>query len=178
MLSTARLQLEILSTAHVPAMVDYYLRNRQHLAPWEPLRDDEFWTSAFWQQRANASEAAFVDKSAFHFVALEPGTDSVIACCNFTGLARGAFQACFLGYSIDQTLQGQGMMTEILATTVDYMLNREGLNRIMANYMPANKASGRVLEKLGFEKEGYARNYLNIAGRWEDHVLTSKIQHS
>jgi ribosomal-protein-alanine N-acetyltransferase len=45
----------------------------------------------------------------------------------------------------------------------------------MANYMPENKRSARVLEKLGFEKEGMARDYLKIAGEWRDHVLTAKI---
>ena len=66
-------------------------------------------------------------------------------------------------------------MTEILNACVPYMFDEVGLNRIMANYMPSNKASASVLEKLGFEREGYAKKYLKIAGNWEDHVLTSKI---
>jgi len=66
-------------------------------------------------------------------------------------------------------------MTEILQASIAYMFETVGLNRVMASYMPVNKASGRVLEKLGFEREGYARKYLKIAGNWEDHVLTSLI---
>jgi ribosomal-protein-alanine N-acetyltransferase len=43
----------------------------------------------------------------------------------------------------------------------------------MANYMPANERSGKLLKRLGFTVEGYARDYLFIAGAWQDHVLTS-----
>jgi ribosomal-protein-alanine N-acetyltransferase len=46
----------------------------------------------------------------------------------------------------------------------------------MANYMPRNDRSGRLLGRLGFEKEGYAKRYLKIEGLWEDHVLTAKIR--
>ena len=41
--------------------------------------------------------------------------------------------------------------------------------------MPRNKRSERVLKRLGFAREGLAKSYLKIAGRWEDHVLTSLV---
>ncbi|MDK1285974.1 GNAT family N-acetyltransferase [Pseudoalteromonas umbrosa] len=66
-------------------------------------------------------------------------------------------------------------MTEILEASIGYMFNIVGLNRIMTNHMPHNVASERVLLKLGFEKEGVARKYLKVAGQWEDHILTSKL---
>lgn len=71
--------------------------------------------------------------------------------------------------------EGKGFMTEALEVTLQYMFDVVGLNRVMATYMPRNKASEKVLFKLGFEKEGYARKYLKIAGKWEDHILTSRI---
>jgi ribosomal-protein-alanine N-acetyltransferase len=45
----------------------------------------------------------------------------------------------------------------------------------MANYMPENERSANLLKKLGFEREGFARSYLKIAGRWRDHVLNSLL---
>jgi ribosomal-protein-alanine N-acetyltransferase len=48
----------------------------------------------------------------------------------------------------------------------------------MANYIPCNERSARVLKRLGFEVEGYARDYLFLAGNWQDHVLTSLINPS
>ena len=66
-------------------------------------------------------------------------------------------------------------MQEILTAAIDYLFREQGLHRIMACYMPANLRSGALLERLGFEREGYAREYLMINGRWEDHILTSLI---
>lgn len=175
MLSTSRTRIDILSTCHADKILDYYQRNRQHLAPWEPVRGDDFWTLSYWQQRAETSEQQFAAGDAFRFVAINPNTDQIIAVCNFDNIVRGAFQACYLGYSVDGHYQGQGYMTEALAATIDYMFTEVGLHRIMANYMPVNQASGRVLEKLGFEREGLARHYLKIAGQWQDHILTAKI---
>lgn len=64
-------------------------------------------------------------------------------------------------------------MEEALRAAIRYAFADLRLHRVMANYMPANERSGRVLRRLGFTVEGYARDYLRIAGAWEDHVLTS-----
>ena len=66
-------------------------------------------------------------------------------------------------------------MTLALTTALDYMLVELNLHRIMAAYIPTNARSEKLLLSLGFEKEGYAKSYLKIAGRWQDHVLTSLI---
>src|SRR3546814_5111337 len=99
----------------------------------------------------------------------------VIGQVNFSNIVRGAFQAAHMGYQIDAECEGRGLMTEALRLAIDFMFARFGLHRIMANYIPDNHRSGRVLERLGFEKEGYARNYLFIDGAWRDHVLTALI---
>lgn len=95
--------------------------------------------------------------------------------CNFTNIIRGPFQACYLGYSIDDAIQGQGVMREILLAGLNYVFTEFNLNRVMANYIPCNVRSGRLLASLGFEKEGLAKSYLKINGRWQDHILTSKL---
>ena len=43
----------------------------------------------------------------------------------------------------------------------------------MANYIPENERSGRLLARLGFTREGLAKDYLFIDGAWRDHVLTA-----
>jgi ribosomal-protein-alanine N-acetyltransferase len=99
----------------------------------------------------------------------------MIGTCNFSNIVRGVFQACHLGYAISQSHQGKGLMSEAVELGIRYMFEIVKLHRIMANYMPRNERSARLLEKLGFEREGYAKSYLKIAGVWEDHILTSKI---
>ena len=84
-------------------------------------------------------------------------------------------QACYLGYSVDQEWQGQGLMREVVQAGMDYVFGTLGLHRIMANHMPSNVRSERLLRSLGFEREGYARAYLQIAGRWEDMVLNALV---
>ncbi|WP_258546831.1 GNAT family N-acetyltransferase [Psychromonas sp. B3M02] len=66
-------------------------------------------------------------------------------------------------------------MFEMLQESIEYAFITADLHRIMANYMPSNIRSGHLLTRLGFEKEGLAKSYLKIAGSWQDHVLTSKI---
>ena len=66
-------------------------------------------------------------------------------------------------------------MKRIVALAIDYGFNELGLHRIMANHMPDNERSAGLLKSLGFEREGYAREYLYINGRWEDHVLNALI---
>jgi starch phosphorylase len=67
------------------------------------------------------------------------------------------------------------LMQEALEAAIAYMFETQNLHRIMANYIPGNERSARLLERLGFEREGYAKAYLNIAGRWQDHVLTARV---
>ncbi|WP_115718139.1 ribosomal protein S5-alanine N-acetyltransferase [Gallaecimonas mangrovi] len=175
MFETERSIIEVLPAEDAPLLLRFYLKNQQHLAPWEPIRDDDFLTLSHFRQQLEAAQAAFARQSEFRFVALDKKRQQVLGVANFTAVARGAFQACFLGYSLDEQLQGQGLMAEILRPCIQYLFNDIGLNRVMANYMPANERSARVLDKLGFEKEGYARRYLKIAGQWQDHVLTAKV---
>jgi ribosomal-protein-alanine N-acetyltransferase len=67
-------------------------------------------------------------------------------------------------------------MYEALLKAIAFAFEHLKLHRIMANYMPRNERSGTLLRKLGFSPEGYARDYLKIAGKWEDHVLTALIR--
>ncbi len=87
---------------------------------------------------------------------------------NFSNVVRGSFHACYLGYSIGEKWQGQGLMFEALTSAIRYMQRTQHIHRIMANYMPHNQRSGALLARLGFEKEGYAKDYLLIDGQWRD----------
>ncbi len=175
-LETDRCLLTLLRSDNARLLADYRQRNQAHLAPWEPATDVSTATPALRCRRA-AEQAwlAFGQGTAVHFIAIDRQSQVMVAGCNFTNIVRGPLQACHLGYSVDQAHQGQGLMREVLRAGIAYMFDTQGLHRIMACHMSANIRSERLLQVLGFEREGYARAYLKIAGQWEDMVLNSLI---
>ncbi|MGN6319431.1 GNAT family N-acetyltransferase [Trinickia sp.] len=174
-LVTDRLTLEPINVDFAYRVLDYHRDNRAHLQPWEPLRRAEFFTLDAMTARLRTMADCIATGEALHWVMFEGDFDVVIGECNFTNIVRGPFLACHLGYSIDHRREGKGLMREGLTAAIDYMFERVGLHRIMASYRPENLRSERLLRALGFEREGYARDYLKINGAWADHVLTSLI---
>lgn len=170
-----RLTLAVLDPDQASLESDFYRRNQRHLARWSPIRPADYHSTERVRPRLEIQASAFAAGLAVHFALLNPDKDQMIGACNFSGITRGAFQACYLGYHIDAEHQGQGLMQEALEAAISYMFDVQQLHRIMANYIPGNERSARLLERLGFEREGYAKAYLSIAGRWQDHVLTALI---
>ncbi|EKT57492.1 ribosomal protein S5-alanine N-acetyltransferase [Providencia sneebia] len=154
-------------------LADYYSENKEFLKPWEPLRDSSHFNPSSWHHRLQVMTELHRQGSAFHFLLLDSEEKSVIGVANYSNVLRGAFHACYLGYSIGEKWQGQGLMYEALVQSNRYMQKSQGIHRIMANYMPHNLRSGNLLSRLGFEREGYAKQYLQIDGEWRDHVLTA-----
>jgi len=175
-LQTARCQLSLLQPDNAHLLFAYRLRNQSHLSPWEPTRNpDDGTLEESCQKVAARSLAGFSDGLSVHFIATDRASGAMVAGCNFTNIVRGIFQACHLGYSVDYAWQGQGLMHEVVRAGIAYMFEARGLHRIMANHMPSNVRSETLLQRLGFEREGYARAYLKIAGQWQDHVLTALV---
>lgn len=172
-LATQRLTLEPVNVDCSYQLLEYQLDNRVHLQAWEPLRRNDFFTLDAVAARARAMASSMASGNALHWLLFEG--DTVIGECNFTNIVRGPFLACHLGYSIDHRREGKGLMREALTTSIDYVFDRVGLHRIMASYRPENARSERLLQSLGFEREGFARAYLKINGAWADHVLTALI---
>jgi ribosomal-protein-alanine N-acetyltransferase len=88
-----------------------------------------------------------------------------------SNIRRRAAQFVNLGYWMGQAYAGKGLMTEAVGLVVPFIFEALDLHRIHAAFLPHNTASRRVLEKNGFVEEGFAKHYLQINGRWEDHVL-------
>ena len=172
LLDTPRLILRQPSEADSVKFQDFDERNVKHLSPWrsatgEPAIDHKTQLIKWEQEFKEGRSVRFL-----LFLKEDPKNE-IIGFCNFSQIFRGPFQACYLGYHIDTTLEGKGFMSEAVAKAIDYMFEKQKLHRIMANYMPSNERSARLLHKLGFVVEGCAKKYLLINGRWEDHILTS-----
>ena len=167
--------IKLIDISHAPLLCEYYQRNKSHLQSWEPQRDKTFYTEKYWLQQANEALTLFKNKLGIKLVALDKSESYVIASCNFSNIVMGCFHACHLGYSIDKNHEGKGIMYEVIKASINYIHETLNLHRIMANHVPNNKRSEKLLSKLGFEKEGYAKDYLKINGKWRDHILNSLI---
>ena len=108
-------------------------------------------------------------------IAIDPASVARLVACNFTNIVRGIFQACHLGYSVDHSQQGRCLTQEVVRAGVAYMFGVQGLHRIMANHMSTNVSSEKLLRMLVFERDGYAKAYLKIAGHWQDHILNALV---
>lgn len=175
LIETERLLIYKLKLADAKDLQAYYFNNAAHLDPWEPARSPTFHTLDACRARIKTAQAEMDVGRSMQLIFRLKETRALIGVCNFTNIVRGPFQACTLGYSIAATAEGRGLMYEALDASLTHMFEQENLHRIMANYVPENARSGRLLTRLGFDVEGRAKDYLHIAGAWRDHVLTAKL---
>lgn len=174
-MTTGLLLLKPPGAADSARLLAYRERNRAHLEPWEPKRTGQFYTLQAVEEQLGRMERLAEEESAQFWLLQFPDSDEVVGECAFTNIVRGPFQACHLGFSLDSRHTGKGLMREALTAAIAHMFEVHGLHRIMANHQPSNTSSEKLLRRLGFEREGLARKYLKINGRWADHVLTSLI---
>ncbi|VUD52204.1 Putative ribosomal N-acetyltransferase YdaF [Thalassocella blandensis] len=151
----------------------YHLANEEHFKPWSPARPLGFNRLAEWEARLEDILPMQRAGKAYTFVAVESSSQSIVAHCSLSQIFYGPFRACYMGYGIDQRYEGAGVMRAFCRYVIDFAFDELKLNRIMANYMPHNNRSARLLKQLGFTWEGRASRYLEINGRWEDHMLTA-----
>jgi ribosomal-protein-alanine N-acetyltransferase len=177
-LETERLAVRLARPGMEAAMARFLEENfAGHLDRWSPPATPAFFTAAFWRERLAIAVEEYESGRAARFVLQPRGAAEgpIVGTCNYTNIVRGPFQACHLGYQIARSHEGRGLMTEALRATNAFTFATLRLHRIMANYRPENVRSARVLERLGFVREGLARDYLFIDGAWRDHVLTALV---
>ena len=176
MVETERLIIRLADMEDVPEIVRYYRANWNHLQPFSPLFGAELLDQSAWVEQVVSRVHEFTNGESFRaFVFPRRQPRLIIGNVNLTHVVRGAMQSCVLGYSLDEGRQGQGFMTEAVRATVQFAFQTWRLHRVAAAYMPRNERSAAVLERCGFHIEGRSPSYLQINGRWEDHVLTSIV---
>ena len=167
-----RVLLRHLTADDAPALLAYMEENRRFLEQWEPVREEGFFTL---DAQAADIEAAAEDTLADRRHAFGIFLDSeLVGRIALSQIFRGIFQNAYLGYSIAERRNGQGLATEAVGVAMDFAFGDLGLHRVQAAVMPRNTGSIRVLEKNGFREEGYAVGYLCINGVWEDHRIFAR----
>jgi ribosomal-protein-alanine N-acetyltransferase len=150
--------------------------SREHLTPWEPQwARDELARSAF-RRRLRQYQRELRDDQSYAFFIFREADDTLVGGLTLGSIRRGVAQAASVGYWIGLPYTGRGYMTDALGTMVPFAFGTLGLHRLEAACLPHNAASSRVLEKIGFRREGLARHYLKINGVWQDHDLYALLQ--
>lgn len=167
---TDRLYLKILKPNYCRQVLDYYKRNHNFLKEWEPKRPRDFYTLAYQKRQLRDEYQLFKRRKLIRFWIFKKEDNKLIGNICISNIVMGNFKSCYMGYKLDCEEINKGYMTEAIKKVVDVMFSEYGLHRIEANVVPRNIRSLKVMKKLNFEEEGYSKRYLEINGKWEDHV--------
>ncbi|GAA3880082.1 hypothetical protein GCM10022381_22940 [Leifsonia kafniensis] len=167
--------MRILRSSDAPALAAAYVRNREYLSPWEPVRPEEYYTEA-WQASDIANRLVAVKSGEGYPLGLF-ADDTLVGRFNVAGIVRGPFQSAGLGYWVDTSYAGRGLASAAVQLIVETARDELRLHRIEASTLLHNAGSQRVLLKAGFRQIGMAPRYLQIAGEWQDHNLYQVVLH-
>jgi [ribosomal protein S5]-alanine N-acetyltransferase len=142
---------------------------------WFPLENGT--AADVFEAELKRAEARASIGTSFRFVGFR-ATGAMTVFVNLTDIVRGVFQNAYASWSVAADVQRQGYASEAVAALLDFAFREDGaaLHRVQANIMPANDPSIRLAERLGFRWEGLALRYLQIAGKWEDHVMYARTR--
>lgn len=149
------------------------LESRAFLKPFEPRWSEADLTRHAFADRLVRSRRDAMAGTDFSFLLFLGGSKGaqLVGGLTLSNIRRRAAQHATLGYWMGERFAGRGLMTEAVATVLPFAFLTLNLHRVHAAFLPTNTASRRVLEKNGFAEEGFAEAYLQIDGRWADHVL-------
>lgn len=145
------------------------VENRDFFQLYSPLKDEKFYTLDGQVERIKKWVLQAEQDSVYAFGIFLTDSKQLIGNVTLSEVARGNYQSCWIGYSLDRKQNGKGYMTKAVKLVVDYGFNELKLHRIEAGVMPHNIPSMKVLEKGGFHKEGIAIENVKINGKWENH---------
>ena len=154
-------------------LLEYYIRNKEHLSPYEPARDNSFYTYEVQKDILLESYKQLLNGSSFDLGIYK--NNKLIGKAKISNIVYGVFKSGILGYSIDKEEEGNGYMTEAVNLLLKYSKDELDLHRIEASALVDNDKSKKVLLKCGFKEIGINEQYLFINGSWRDHITFYKI---
>ena len=174
-LETERIVLRLPAHGDFHAWTSLRQSSRDFLTRWEPvwspdhLTRKSFVNRVYWAARASRGGTALP-----LFLVRRDGV--LLGAITLDNIRRGPAQSGTIGYWIGQDFARQGYMKEAIGVLVHHAFTALDLSRIEAACLPENVASRGVLEGSGFKYEGVAQSYLQIDGRWRNHVLYANLR--
>lgn len=173
---TQRLILKVENEDKAQDVLDFYLRNREHLSPFEPQVSDIFYTLAYQQKALSYEFQEIMKGSALrYYLYLKSDPSRIIGSVNLAAIARGPFCKAILGYKLDRQMVGYGYASEAVCHLLHLAATDLKLHRIEAHVVPTNKPSINLLDRIGFRCEGIEYQSTKIAGKWQDLLRYSLI---
>jgi ribosomal-protein-alanine N-acetyltransferase len=145
--------------------------SRRFLTPWEPSWSMDSLTRGAFRRRLQRYGADWRSDQGYSFFVFRIEDGAMVGGIGLSNVRRGVAETGSLGYWIGERFAQRGYMTAGLDLTLGFAFTRLKLHRVEAACLPHNAPSRGLLLKSGFREEGYAKGYLCIDGRWQDHVL-------
>ncbi len=145
--------------------------SREFLVPWEPTWSHDALSRSAFRRRVRAYDREWQQGTGYSLMLFRRDDEALLGGMTLTNLRRGVAQCASLGYWIGAPHARRGYMTEGIGAMLTFCFEDLGLHRVEAACLPSNAASKALLARMGFREEGYAREYLRINGRWQDHLL-------
>ncbi len=146
------------------------------LTPWEPVWSHDHLSRKAFTNRVYWAARAETQGTALPLLMFRRADQALLGAITLDNIRRGPAQTGTLGYWIGAEHARQGFMREAILAVVHHAFTAMDLSRIEAACLPENAASRGVLEKCGFKYEGVAQSYLQINGRWRNHVLYANLR--
>lgn len=182
-LKTERLTLRPARMSDYPAWARARRDSREFLSPWEPTWAPDHLTRRAFRHRVVWGRRAIRLERAWPFMMFltedqdDHAAGALVGAVTLDNVRRGPAQSATVGYWTAETLSRRGYMREALEEVRRFAFEDLELGRLEAGCLPENKPSRALLESCGFKYEGVAQAYLQIDGRWRDHVLYASLRH-
>ena len=144
--------------------------SREFLEIWEPKRSREFFRRSAFNNRVKWALDSFKKKQAAHFFIFN-GSEKFLGSITIDNIRRSPSESGTIGYWLGESYTKKGYMNEALKNVIHYSFVDLKLSRLEAATLPENNASRKLLEGNGFKYEGVGQSYLQINGRWRNHIL-------
>ena len=151
-------------------------QSREFLEPWEPTWSHDHLSRKNFTNRVYWANRSITQGTALPLFLVRRGDGAVLGALTVDHIRRGPAQAGTTGYWVGAPYARQGYMREALAAVVHYAFTELDISRLEAGCLPENAASRGLLEKVGYKYEGVAQSYLQINGRWRNHVLYANLR--
>ena len=151
-------------------------QSREFLTPWEPIWPADDLTRPAFRRRLRRYAEDQRSDAAYAFLIFRTSDGAMVGGLTLANIRRGVAQAGSIGYWTGRPFANQGYMTAAVRALIPFCFGSLRLHRLEAACIPINKPSIALLEKTGFQREGYARGYLCINGAWQDHLLYARLK--